>query len=171
MQPKFQRKKDSSEVFFCQIKRETPLPPEWLPYFFTFPLSRGYAFPPFRRPAAAGERGPPETGGMFAMTWHVHCRRPAAGGIVGAHRQGYAVPTAEGKRGIRHRMVSYPPLNSPSSSLGRDSLRSRVQKRGAHRDVWCSKGTSLMEAELFAAECRRPAPSGRALLCAANRAK
>ena len=48
------------------------------------------------------------------------------GGIVGAHRQGYAVPTAEGKRGIRHRMVSYPPLNSPSSSFGRDSLRSRV---------------------------------------------
>ena len=80
-------------------------------------------------------------------------------------------PGGGGKRGIRHRMVSYPPLNSPSSSLGRDSLRSRVQKRGAHRDVWCSKGTSLMEAELFAAECRRPAPSGRALLCAADNAR
>ena len=39
--------------------------------------------------------------------------------------------------------------------------------RGAHSDVWCSKGTSLMEAELFAAERRRPAPSGRALSCAA----
>ena len=39
--------------------------------------------------------------------------------------------------------------------------------RGAHRDVWCSKGQHLMEAELFAAERRRPAPSGRALLCAA----
>ena len=42
--------------------------------------------------------------------------------------------------------------------------------RGAHRDVWCSKGTPLMEAELFVAERCRPAPSGRALLCAANHA-
>ena len=33
--------------------------------------------------------------------------------------------TGGNKRGIRHRMVSYPPLDSPSSSLGRDSLRSR----------------------------------------------
>ena len=39
--------------------------------------------------------------------------------------------------------------------------------RGAHRGVWCSKGTPLIEAELFAAERRRPAPDGRALLCAA----
>ena len=39
--------------------------------------------------------------------------------------------------------------------------------RGAHRDVWCSKIQRLIEAELFAAERRRPAPSGRALLCAA----
>ena len=43
--------------------------------------------------------------------------------------------------------------------------------RGAHRGVWCSKGTSLMEAELFAAERCCPAPSGRALLCAANHAR
>ena len=43
--------------------------------------------------------------------------------------------------------------------------------RGAHRGVWCSKGTPLMEAELFAAESKRPAPSGRALLCAANYAR
>ena len=42
--------------------------------------------------------------------------------------------------------------------------------RGAHSDVWCSKGTPLMEAELFAAERGRPAPSGRALVCAANHA-
>ena len=42
--------------------------------------------------------------------------------------------------------------------------------RGAHRDVWCSKGTPLMEAELFAAERGRPAQTGRALLCAANHA-
>ena len=43
--------------------------------------------------------------------------------------------------------------------------------RGAHSDVWCSKGTSLMEAELFAGQGERPAPSGRALLCAANYAR
>ena len=39
--------------------------------------------------------------------------------------------------------------------------------RGAHRGVWCSKSTPLIEAELFAAESKRPAPSGRALSCAA----
>ena len=43
--------------------------------------------------------------------------------------------------------------------------------RGAHRGVWCSKGTPLIEAELFAAERRRPAPDGRALLCAAPYAR
>ena len=43
--------------------------------------------------------------------------------------------------------------------------------RGAHRGVWCSKAQHLIEAELFAAERRRPAPSGRALLCAANYAR
>ena len=39
--------------------------------------------------------------------------------------------------------------------------------RGAHRDVWCSKSTPLIEAELFAAERCRPAQNGRALSCAA----
>ena len=43
--------------------------------------------------------------------------------------------------------------------------------RGAHSDVWCSKGTPMIEAKLFAAERCRPALSGRALLCAANHAK
>ena len=43
--------------------------------------------------------------------------------------------------------------------------------RGAHSDVWCSKGQRLIEAELFAAESCRPAPSGRALLCAADNAR
>ena len=43
--------------------------------------------------------------------------------------------------------------------------------RGAHRGVWCSKAQPLIEAELFAAERRRPAPSGRALLCAADNAR
>ena len=39
--------------------------------------------------------------------------------------------------------------------------------RGAHRDVWCSKIQHLIEAELFAAQVKRPALPGRALLCAA----
>ena len=39
--------------------------------------------------------------------------------------------------------------------------------RGAHRGVWCSKGTPLMEAERFAEQGERPALSGRALSCAA----
>ena len=39
--------------------------------------------------------------------------------------------------------------------------------RGTHRGVWCSKGMLLIEAELFAAESKRPAQDGRALLCAA----
>ena len=43
--------------------------------------------------------------------------------------------------------------------------------QGAHRGVWCSKGTLLIEAELFAAESKRPAQNGRALLCAANYAR
>ena len=66
MQPKFQQKKAPPRQFFCQIKRETPLPPERLPPLFTFPLSRGYAFPPFRRLAAAGESGriPRSEGGL-----------------------------------------------------------------------------------------------------------
>ena len=43
--------------------------------------------------------------------------------------------------------------------------------RGAHRGVWCSKGTPLMEAELFAAQGERPAQNGRALSCAAVHAR
>ena len=42
---------------------------------------------------------------------------------------------------------------------------------GGKRGVWCSKAHPLIEAELFAAERCRPAPSGRALLCAAVYAK
>ena len=43
--------------------------------------------------------------------------------------------------------------------------------RWAHRGVWCSKVHRLIEAELFAAESERPAPSGRALSCAAVNAR
>ena len=35
--------------------------------FFTFPLSRGYAFPPFRRPAAAGGEGERRTHGVGGL--------------------------------------------------------------------------------------------------------
>ena len=43
--------------------------------------------------------------------------------------------------------------------------------RGAHRGVCCSKSTPLIEAELFAAQSKRSAPDGRALLCAADNAR
>ena len=144
MQPKFQRKKDSSEVFFCQIKRETPLPPEWLPSFFTFPLSRGYAFPPFRRPAAAGERGPPGTGDV---RHDMACALPPPGG--------------GGKRG-RDTKVSLPLLTPQPFLRTRLPPVARLNARG-HRGVWCFKIQHLMEAELFAEQDERSAPSGRAL--------
>ena len=92
-----------------------------------------------------------------------------AGGLPGSPG-GDAVPTAEGKRGQDTKYGFLSPLDSPYLPLRCDSLRSRSEMRGAHSDVWCSKGTPLMEAELFAAERGRPAPSGRALLCAANHA-
>ena len=75
-----------------------------------------------------------------------------------------------GAKGDRTPYGFLSPLDSPYLPLRCDSLRSRSEMRGAHSDVWCTKGTSLMEAELFAAERGRPAPSGRALLCAANHA-
>ena len=74
------------------------------------------------------------------------------------------------KRGQDTKYGFLSPLDSPHLPLRCDFLRSRSEMRGAHRDVWCSKGTPLMEAELFAAERGRPAPSGRALVCAANHA-
>ena len=96
------------------------------------------------------------------------------------------MPTAEGKlppsgggesrcspagtKGDRTPYGFLSPLDSPYLPLRCDSLRSRSEMRGAHSDVWCSKGTPLMEAELFAAERGRPAQNGRALVCAANHA-
>ena len=74
------------------------------------------------------------------------------------------------KRGQDTKYGFLSPLDSPHLPLRCDFLRSRSEMRGAHRDVWCSKGTPLMEAELFAAERGRPAQTGRALLCAANHA-
>ena len=87
---------------------------------------------------------------------------PTAGGLPGS--------PGRDKRGQDTKYGFLSPLDSPHLPLRCDSLRSRSEMRGAHSDVWCTKGTSLMEAELFAAESGRPAPSGRALLCAANHA-
>ena len=109
--------------------------------------------PPIQRLAAGGE--------IYARSERGQWPPSAAGG-VGAHRQG--------QKGTGHHMVSCPLLTPLTFLLSCDSLRSRSEMREAHRDVWCSKGTPLMEAELFAAERGRPAPSGRALVCAANHA-
>ena len=75
-----------------------------------------------------------------------------------------------GAKGDRTPYGFLSPFDSPYLPFRCDSLRSRSEMRGAHRDVCCSKGTPLMETELFAAERGRPAPDGRALLCAANHA-
>ena len=92
MQPKFQRKKDSSEVVFLSDKARNAFAARMAADFFTFPLSRGYAFPPFRRPAAAGETGPPGPGVIrHDMAWGVP---PSGGGD---------------KRGRRTPAVSYVP--------------------------------------------------------------
>ena len=84
-----------------------------------------------------------------------HCRRLAA----------------ETKGGQGPVWFPCPLLTPPHPPFRRDSLRSRGEMRGAHRDVWCSKGTPMIEAELFAGQGERPAPSGRALLCAASYAR
>ena len=115
-----------------------------------------------------------------------NCRRRRQGEPPSGGEEN-AVPTAEGKlppsgggesrcspagtKGDRTPYGFLSPLDSPYLPLRCDSLRSRSEMRGAHSDVWCTKGTSLMEAELFAAERGRPAPSGRALLCAADNAR
>ena len=56
--------------------------------------------PPVQRCAVGGEKRPPWKGDI---RHDMACALPPPGG--------------GGKRGIRHRMVSYPPLNSPSSSF------------------------------------------------------
>ena len=122
-----------------------------------------------------------------------NCRRLAAE-RAGVHRRGIAAfggresrrlaaektpcprrrklpPSGGGdKRGQDTKYGFLSPLDSPYLPLRCDSLRSRSEMRGAHSDVWCSKGTPLIEAERFAAERDRPAPSGRALVCAAKHA-
>ena len=91
-------------------------------------------------------------------------------GKIAAFGGGESRCSPAGTKGDRTPYGFLSPLDSPHLPLRCDSLRSRSETRGTHRGVWCSKGTPLMEAELFAAERGRPAPSGRALLCAANHA-
>ena len=91
----------------------------------------------------------------------------AADGQTG-HCRRLAAETKGGKGTV---WFPCPLLTPPNPPLRRDSLRSRGEMRGAHRDVWCSKSTPLIEAELFAAQDKRPALSGRALLCAASYAR
>ena len=91
----------------------------------------------------------------------------AADGQTG-HCRRLAAETKGGKGTV---WFPCPLLTPPNPPLRRDSLRSRGEMRGAHRDVWCSKGTPMIEAELFAGQGERPAPSGRALLCAASYAR
>ena len=128
------------------------------PSFF---LSRGQAVPPIQRCAAGGE--------IYAQSERGHWP-PSAAGSAGVHRRECRRLAAETKGGKGTMWFPCPLLTPPNLPLRCDSLRSRSEMRGAHSDVWCTKGTSLMEAELFAAESGRPAPSGRALLCAANHA-
>ena len=109
-------------------------------------------FPPIQRCAAGGERGPPGTGDI---RHDMACALPPPGG--------------GGKRG-RDTKVSLPLLTPQPFLWTRLPSVARLNTR-AHRGVWCSKGTPLMEAELFAAESGRPAPDGRALLCAADHAR
>ena len=127
---------------------------------FLFYRRQTVNLPPIQRRAAGGD---------FTLEVSVHSgrlrrrRRRAHGG-------GNCRCSPAGTRGDRTPYGFLSPLDSPYLPLRCDSLRSRSEMRGAHSDVWCSKGTPLMEAELFAAERGRPAPSGRALLCAANHA-
>ena len=127
MQPKFQRKKAPPRQFFCQIKRETPLPPEQLPPLFTFPLSRGYAFPPFRRSAAAGEIG--------------HIPRSEGDG-----RESSAETKRQDTRCF--------PAPLDSSTAARRPVVARLKAR-AHR-AFAAQVHPLMEAELFAATAFAP---------------
>ena len=60
-----------------------------------------------------------------------------------------------GQKGQGHQ--GFPaPLDSPTFPFRRDALRLRGEMRGAHRGVCCSKGTPLIEAELFAATAFAP---------------
>ena len=108
--------------------------------------------PPIQRLAAGGE--------IYARSERGQWPPSAAGG-VGAHRQG--------QKGTGHHMVSCPLLTPLTFLWTRLPAVARLNAR-VHRGVWCSKVTPLIEAEPFAAESRRPALSGRALLCAANHA-
>ena len=95
-------------------------------------IFRRYSGVPWPLPSAEGERFrrsgglPPQARqalpgwGIFAMTWLC---------IAADRRRGYAVPTARGKRGQGHRMVPFPPLDSPKPSFALTHRRCAA-KRG-----------------------------------------
>ena len=109
-----------------------------------------------------------------ARTGRVVCggsRHPAERGTPPPGGGGSRGLPAETKGGKGTVWFPCPLLTPPNPPLDATPFGRASKKRGAHRDVWCSKAKRLIEAELFAAERCRPAPSGRALLCAANHAK
>ena len=82
-------------------------------------------------------------------------------------RPGNAGSPAGDKRGKGHRMVPFPPLDTPNLPL--DAQHSFASKSEGPTDVFgAPQGFHPIEAELFAARIQRPAQNGRALLCAAN---
>ena len=78
--------------------------------------------PPVQRCAAGGEKRPVRGAKSGRL------RRPGEPVFTGEN----AAARRRGQKGDRTRMVSYPPLNSPSSSF-RDAQRSCASKRGLRR--------------------------------------
>ena len=88
--------------------------------------------------------------------WHNLAGAHRLKGIAADRRQGVPGFTGGNKRGQDTKYGFLSPLDSPDLPSRCASLRSRSEMRGAHSDVWCSKGTRLMEAELFAATAFAP---------------
>ena len=94
---------------------------------------------PFRRSSGAAGGGE-----VYALGGRGEWPPSAAGG-VGAHRQGQAVPTARGiagspggdKRGQGHRMVPFPPLDSPKPSFAPRRLSVARRNGGYGGSVPC----------------------------------
>ena len=84
-----------------------------MPYlcFFAKTSAEGEAFPPFRRPAAAGETGPPGTGVIrHDMAWSVAAFGDR--GVPPPRRRGSAGVHRREQKGTGHHMVSCPLLTS-----------------------------------------------------------
>ena len=84
---------------------------------FFFPLSRGYIFPPIQRRSRWRR--------LYALGGRAQWP-PSAAGRRRAHGGGSRRLAAETRGGQDTLRVSYPPLDTPTSSLRRDALRLRV---------------------------------------------